>query len=210
MAPPTLSTTTSHVTTQDSVVTSRAPASWRRTSVKSSASAAVTVSGCWPFHCCASMYTVCWGIKCKNWNPVASFSPVCWCFFRQNAQYWKQVYYRPRKKCGFASLCVDFWAKKKTLLSGAVKGLKGSPSKEATWHGNVINVQVSCNRGSFLLWIWTLRGATVLVHSLPVKCRKGLAYDVIYTSATPCWPCSMQTWNVSADSHVFMTSNVSF
>ena len=57
----------------------------------------------------------------------------------------------PEKNVGLQVYVWTFELKKKTLLSGAVKGLKGSPSKEATWHGNVINVQVSCNRGSFLL-----------------------------------------------------------
>ena len=66
--------------------------------------------------------------------------------------------------------------------------------------------QYLCNRSDFLLRIWAVKDAVILVHSLPMKSRKRLACVIIDTSDThDITDTDRQTQNGSAHSHVFMT-----
>ena len=62
-------------------------------------------------HCSARLCIMCWGIKCKNWNPVASFSPACG-RIHINIRSIKSSLIIGLKKLRFASLCVHFSALK--------------------------------------------------------------------------------------------------
>ena len=57
------------------------------------------------------MYTICCGIKCKNWKSVASFSPACWPFYIKMCNI-ESRFILGSEKCWLASLHLDFLAQK--------------------------------------------------------------------------------------------------
>ena len=81
-------------------------------------------------------------------------------------------------------------------------GLKGTPSKDARWPENVqIFLFVGflrlfleyffCNKSPFLPLIWAPCGKAMLLCSLQMKSRNGLAHDITDTSCHTCQPCSL-------------------